>query len=250
MEDQESLMIGKWGPTDLCQTFELAEMYQKALREKRTRSKLTKRPSYQFMISPLTIPKPVFENSGSPLLSNSPAVQSFTSQLPPLPKISTSRRTSVGSQTVWSPKTPAAYTLNSNASNSPSKKPIHKPSMTSQPSSASSASLPRRDSGLSMNSSRNKSNEHSVASKNSQTSTAAEPLAEKSNSTISITSSENTQAGNSSTVKDSHTRLVSPRDSSHTSRGSIGSPKPEKPPGKTTPLSLLNIPISKLRNRD
>ncbi|CUS24881.1 LAQU0S21e00562g1_1 [Lachancea quebecensis] len=253
-EDLDKQKLGEWVPADLCQTFELAEAYQKALKEKRSRAKLSRKPSYQFAASPLTIPQPFYENTGSPLLTSSPAVQSFTSSLPPLPQISTSRRTSVGSQNVWSPRTPVMCAHSTGSVNSPSKNLKTRPSISSQMGSASSASLSHQESTLSMNSGRNKPQEQYATPKFSRPSTANMPSVGKSMSTTSITSSDNNTSKNSPLFHDAQTRPVlragSRSDSREASRDSVASQKLSMAPPKSAPISLLNIPISKLRNRD
>ncbi|SCV02314.1 LANO_0F16688g1_1 [Lachancea nothofagi CBS 11611] len=236
--DQDTQKVGNWIPEDLCQTFELVEVYHKVLKEKRSHQGLPKRPSYQSMVSPLTIPKPVFENSGSPVLSSSSAIQTYASQLPPLPTISTSRRTSVGSQNVWSPKIQLTHTLNSN---SPSKKKL---SSLNRMNSTSSISLANREISLSSSSARARTPQDVTPGCTKQLSSPAnyDLTGKHSTSTMSFESAENGLVRGASLGYDT--------DNADGSRDSVVSwSKLNKLPSQTRQLSLMNIPISKLRNR-
>ncbi|SCU88750.1 LAME_0E01024g1_1 [Lachancea meyersii CBS 8951] len=224
---EECQTVGKWTPEDLCLSFQLVDIYRKALRDKRTHSRLPKRPSYQSMVSPLTIPKPVFENSGSPVLSTSPAALSFASQLPPLPVISTSRRTSVGSHhNMLSPKTPISHTFHSS---SPTRRRL---SNLSHVNTASSTSLSRREPSPSVSgSSRNVPNQANFEWYNKH-----------SVSTMSMESHRNGPKSGTSTSKD----LATPEDSRQFEK--LASSKGDKAqPNKDVQLSVLNVPVSKIR---
>ncbi|SCU94387.1 LAFA_0F21528g1_1 [Lachancea sp. 'fantastica'] len=221
---------GAWAPEDLCLTFQLVDTYHKVLRDKRTHSGLPKRPSYQSMVSPLTIPKPVFENSGSPLMTTSPAAQSLASQLPPLPAISTSRRTSVGSHhNIRSPRTPVSHTFHTG---SPTRRRLSYLSHVNTASSTS-LSLSRREPSPNVNGAIRGKPEDSGFEWHNKYST----------SSVSMESNRNDLNREcSSSAND----LETPEDS----RGSSNSTmlKNERTPtGKESQLSVLNVPVSKIR---
>ncbi|SCU99441.1 LADA_0H19790g1_1 [Lachancea dasiensis] len=227
--NEENRKADNWTPEDLCKTFHVIEVYHKLLKEKETYRKLPERKSMQSMVSPLTIPKPVFENSGSPVLSNSPAIQSFASQLPPLPAVSTGRRASVGSQNLWSPKTPISQTF---YTASPPKK--KKGSILNRVNTSSSTSLTNRDRSSSSNSSRVKSSEGAMGTPQSYGRYGMNNKHSLSN--LSMASSENDFMYSVSYMNDNDT-----------GKGSRESGRPTA--NMHGQLSLLNIPVSKIRNR-
>lgn len=246
---------GNWKPIDVAQTFDIAKAYQKVLKEAQSHA-VKKKPSYHSMISPVTISKPTFENSGSPVLSTSSAMQSFTSHLPPLPTISTSRRASIGSQNLWSPKTPISHTFNLNSH--PLTTPPHgkspnklasRPSILNQSLSTSSASLIHKDSSTSMNSDRNKLYDSSNGIKRSQTSGSSEIFGRPNPSTTSFNSCDGqfiNKLPSASSTSECVLRENDKTNNPDTSTG-ISSPATSE---RAKRISLLNIPISKLRNRD
>ncbi|CEP62172.1 Avo2p LALA0_S04e09472g [Lachancea lanzarotensis] len=219
--------LGNWAPEDLCMTFQLVDTYHKALSDKRTHSQLPKRPSYQSMVSPLTVPKPVFENSGSPMMTTSPAVQFLSSQLPPLPAISTSRRTSVGShQNLRSPRTPVSHTFHTG---SPSRRRL---SYLGHTNTASSTSLSKRDPSPTLSS----------AIRGKPEDTSFEWYNKHSASTMSVESNKNNSNRESCSANTQGTRDDS-RESIH--HAPLKSDKTLG--GKENQLSVLNVSVSKIR---
>ncbi|SCU99950.1 LAMI_0G01904g1_1 [Lachancea mirantina] len=236
-----------WTPMDVAQTFDIARQFQKALIEVHSHT-VPKKPSFQSMMSPQTVFKSTFETTGSPISASSPMGRSFTSQLPPLPKISTSRRTSLGSQTVRSPRTsfPQQNSSGSNPSApSPTSRLPSKSTTSNTFQSSSSASLNRRESSQSVNSERTRSCGQNETLRHFPTTSTTESINE--NSAVSL------KSGGESSIR-------------HTTRssGDAGSAKLEPTTGSSregelqaisgppendrrTKISLLNIPISKVR---
>lgn len=145
MVDDSIKNKGNWKPSDVACTFEMLKVYKKTLREAQTHG-ITKKPSYQSVITPILGSKGVFDNGPSPVLSvHSPSHSS--NPLPPLPTISTSRRpslnTNAGTQ-LRSPKTPISFTFNGNINNystisSPNGKYSRLPHAQNSPFSSSSS---------------------------------------------------------------------------------------------------------------
>ncbi|EDO15722.1 hypothetical protein Kpol_1073p8 [Vanderwaltozyma polyspora DSM 70294] len=85
-----------WRPSDVAITFEMMKLYKKLLKESKA-SGVTKKTSLQSFRTPILPQKTAFEDGPSPILSiNSPSLALFSqsNQLPPLPRISTSRKSS------------------------------------------------------------------------------------------------------------------------------------------------------------
>ena len=84
-----------WRPSDVAETFELAKLYAKTLKEAQLPG-LPRKPSYNSFRTPVLTSKSVFDDGPSPVLTmNSPySIYAQTAPIPQLPRISTSRRPS------------------------------------------------------------------------------------------------------------------------------------------------------------
>lgn len=85
-----------WRPSDVAETYEMAKLYSKMLKEAQMPG-LPRKASYNSFRTPVLSSKPVFDDGPSPVLTmNSPySLYSQNAQIPTLPRISTSRGPSV-----------------------------------------------------------------------------------------------------------------------------------------------------------
>lgn len=197
-----------WKPSDVAETFELAKLYAKTLKEAQLPG-LPRKPSYNSFRTPVLTSKSVFDDGPSPVLTmNSPySIYAQTAPIPQLPRISTSRRPS------------AAVSI---------KSPIANTSFQSR-----------------------------LASKDSSLTSSSSSLNKKDTRNSVIDWQRTTSSSEVSPEKREPAKMELPTDggrlTGHLARN--GSPvdsreQPSPQEGRKRRISLLNIPVAKLRQQE
>lgn len=220
-----------WKPSDVALTFEIGKIYTKLSKEAQMPG-LPRKPSYNSFRTPVLPSKPAFDDGPSPVLTmNSPySLYSQAAPMPSLPRISTSRRPSA----VLSTKSPIG-----NSS--------FQSRFASKDSSLnnSSTSLQKRDTSSSL-----------IDSQQTRCSSDISPK-KKEGSAIAVTRNAdvppvaNAESSNSESINKYLTGHGEGREimsANGLQDETIKETKPRHQPRRR--ISLLNIPVAKLRNND